>query len=286
MCKCGRAIPCFGYDGEKATCCKDCKEDNMINVKDRKCTNLECKTRASYGKVGDKVSRCAVHVEEGMITKPRRRCEYPECKEIAICGTSKPERCDTHRLPNDLDYVLKKCISCNLLEKLNDDMKCSNCNTENFHRVRLRKQRQVKFWIDSCEELRRYEYYDQIVDSKCGKERPDFMWDCVTHKVILEVDEYQHNDRQEECECTRMVNVTHSLGMPCIWIRYNPDDYKGMTGGIRDLTRKDILLRCLKRCMSIEMMPKTAEEFCRVVQLFFDGFKIGRQLEFVNVKVD
>jgi hypothetical protein len=38
--------------------------------------------------------------------------------------------------------------------------------------------------------------------------------------------------------------------------------------------------------MSSEMMPKTPIEFCRVVQLFFDGFKLGDPLEFVNIKVD
>lgn len=78
-----------------------------------------------------------------------------------------------------------------------------------------------------------------------------------------------------------MINVTSGVGVPCIWIRYNPDDYK-----VRDSTRKDVLLRCLRRCMSSDMMPKDGSEFCRVVQLFFDEFKLGQKLELVNIKID
>ncbi len=32
----------------------------------------------------------------------------------------------------------------------------------------------------------------------CGKERPDFWWDCGAHAVVLEVDENQHGGRPEE----------------------------------------------------------------------------------------
>lgn len=77
-----------------------------------------------------------------------------------------------------------------------------------------------------------------------GRERPDFVWDCKTHMVILEVDEYQHSSRNCECEQTRMANITSSFGMPCLWIRYNPDEYKGMKQ-LKEATRRDILEKML-----------------------------------------
>lgn len=46
--------------------------------------------------------------------------------------------------------------------------------------------------------------------------------------LILEVDE----NKLELCEFTRMVNLCQSLGLQTIFIRYNPDSYKGGTTAI------------------------------------------------------
>ena len=89
---------------------------------------------------------------------------------------------------------------------------------------------------------------------------------------ILEVDEDQHKDRPCECEQTRMANLTSSIGMPCVWIRFNPDAYKGQ-GKVTDAIRKDILIRTLKEYFGSP--PKSSNDFCRVVHLFFDGFQVG-----------
>jgi hypothetical protein len=44
--------------------------------------------------------------------------------------------------------------------------------------------------------------------------------------VILECDEHQHRDRACECEQTRMINISQSLGgLPVYFIRWNPDNY-------------------------------------------------------------
>lgn len=36
LCFCKKATPIFGYKGEKATHCKSCKSDTMIDVKNKK----------------------------------------------------------------------------------------------------------------------------------------------------------------------------------------------------------------------------------------------------------
>jgi hypothetical protein len=136
----------------------------------------------------------------------------------------------------------------------------------------------VKSWIDASATLKGYESYDRTIEQgACGKERPDFVWDASTHKVILEVDEYQHNDRPCECEQTRMVNVTQSFGMPCLWIRFNPDDYKGQKASLKERDRRDLLLRVIAQ--SLTESPESSIETLRVKHLFFDGFKVGSTIE-------
>jgi hypothetical protein len=145
--------------------------------------------------------------------------------------------------------------------------------------LRLRKQKQVKYFLDGqidSVNLPPYEYYDEITqDGKCGKERPDFVWDCGTHKVILEVDEYQHKDNPPECENTRMKNITQAFYMPCLWIRYNPDKYKGWRNHVREKTRLIYLWKTLEECF--KSIPETTEETLRVVYLFYDNFKISKK---------
>jgi very-short-patch-repair endonuclease len=53
-----------------------------------------------------------------------------------------------------------------------------------------------------------------------------FLYDCKTHYVVLEVDEEQHRGKTYECDQKRMWEIAQSLGMPSIFIRYNPDKYK------------------------------------------------------------
>ncbi|KAI9089581.1 hypothetical protein DFS34DRAFT_385310 [Phlyctochytrium arcticum] len=60
----------------------------------------------------------------------------------------------------------------------------------------------------------------------CGLERPDFWIDWHTHMLVVEVDEDQHWSSACECEQTRMVNISQSFGMPTVFLRWNPDDYR------------------------------------------------------------
>lgn len=47
----------------------------------------------------------------------------------------------------------------------------------------------------------------------------------------MEVDEHQHRERPRRCEEIRMVNIAEALGMPVRFIRYNPDEFKGVDPG-------------------------------------------------------
>jgi hypothetical protein len=107
--------------------------------------------------------------------------------------------------------------------------------------------------LDASDETADYEFSDRIFgvveNDICDRTRPDFLWDVGTHVVILEVDEDQHADRQEYCECARMRNITETLMRPTIFIRYNPDAFKqnGMNVVVHHHKRMEKLTKWIKQ---------------------------------------
>ena len=154
-------------------------------------------------------------------------CKSSNCKESAIYGKNfLPTYCETHKNDDDINFVERECISCNLIMILDDNNKCEYCNPESFKFIRLIKQNALMDYSNAND--LKGESTDKIVNGgSCGKERPDRVYDFGDKIVILECDEYQHKNRQCVCEQTRMVNLGQSYGgIPVYFIRWNPDDYK------------------------------------------------------------
>jgi len=242
-----------------------------------------------------------------MIPNPRRRCAVPDCKQVCTHGIHRPERCDAHKTDVDRDLVLHRCVVCNLPAVLDATKCCPGC-TKRGTRVRLYRQRQVKHALEAewrahhptaltsstsssssfssatpaqiqgtesnmCLPLA--DVYDRVAfpdGTSCGLERPDFTWNCGTHYVFLEVDERQHKDRLCECEQARMVNVTQGMGLPCLWVRFNPDEYTGPQSRWRERERLDYLVRYMRQLVCTPVPPAGPHETLRVVHLFFDDF--------------
>jgi hypothetical protein len=118
----------------------------------------------------------------------------------------------------------------------------------------------------------KYESCDRMVDQgECFKYRPDFLFDCGTHFVVLEVDENQHKDKAYACESFRVFNIFQSLGgMATRFIRYNPDGYKVEKHKKRDpnFTKRSDMLRIALRC-AIAEIPTCPE--LTVKYMFFDN---------------
>ena len=66
---------------------------------------------------------------------------------------------------------------------------------------------------------------------------PDFLIDNCTFFLIIECDENAHSSYPINCEKIRENNICYALGLPCIFIRYNPD-LKGI-----NLKTKEIVLK-------------------------------------------
>jgi hypothetical protein len=210
-----------------------------------------------------------------MIRNSFTKCMEPNCKDPAIYGIHRAVHCTLHVVAGESNLTGKVCTKCGLIDVVDAHGRCNDCDPQAFRRYRLAKQREVKAMLDNSEH-KNYVLYDRIIDGgECGKERPDWMWDCGTHQLILECDENNgHKTREEWCECTRMVNISQSAGMPVVFLRYNPDSFV-RNGKARNETmnkRRDILFRWIAH---LKKTPPV--HFLSVMQLFYDEYKEGNE---------
>jgi hypothetical protein len=214
----------FGNKDEKPLYCSKHKT-NLTTVSTSKiCEYEKCTSIASYGIRGKGITHCAKHKNKNAVRSPNKKCT--ECKDLAIYGQkNKPLHCEKHKKENELNLVEQPCKSCNLSMILDKDKLCEYCNPITFKTAKLAKQNALMAYLDA----RHLEgdSTDKIIDSSCGKERPDRVYDLKDKIIILECDENQHKERNCTCEQTRMVNIGQMYGgTPVYFIRWNPDKYK------------------------------------------------------------
>jgi hypothetical protein len=264
-------LSCFNLPGStKGLYCSSHKSSDMINIRNKTCQHEGCSTQPKFGLLGHPSSHCSTHKQKFHIKFPNSKCKEPTCKNSAIFGIINPERCETHQLDEDRSFITRKCKSCNLEDILDKDDLCDDCTPNKAKKIRERKELIVKRFLD--ENDLKYTAHDKPVDRKCGLERPDFRFDCGTHVVVLEVDENQHARYNEECECTRMINITQVIKMATIFIRYNPDSFKinKRKQNPTATTRHNVLKTWLNAAIN-----KTPEEITKlgltsIVKLYFD----------------
>ena len=149
-------------------------------------------------------------------------------------------------------------------------------------RRQLRRGVRDEFWF-------KYISYDKMVNNgECIKQRPDFLFDCTTHYVVLEVDENQHKQYVDDCEKVRMINISQALGMQTLFLRFNPDDYK--VAGNKKETSMNTRLKDLKENLEYHMfgmmdeLPKVG--FLSVKYLYYDDYvKQNQKIETI-LKMD
>jgi hypothetical protein len=266
--KCDKT-PCFNYKGKRAAFCAMHKKPNMINVRLKYCD--ECEQYATYGYPGKNLLKCPKHKLEGMIKTPSKKCAY--CNQFAVYGVgSTTKHCEEHKEPHEINIIEKPCKNCNLINILDCNSLCNYCNkTTNY----LYQQKTIQKLFD--DNNIKYVSTDKIIDNgACGKERPDFLFETPYHFVIVEVDEDQHKSRACECEQIRMVNIYNALGLPTIFIRYNPDKFKvnGQVKNITQLSRQKNLLKWVDYLIKLEP-EEIIEKYntVSVMYLYFDDYK-------------
>lgn len=274
--------PVFNLPGEKlGKWCKKHADPAAIDIKNKGCIHEGCGVQASYNIFGHIALYCKKHAPESAIYLPTPKCKGNGCARLATHGSKgskRPQHCEYHHdLTTEFDMVSIPCKSCNLLSIIDEEGLCYYCNPNNALKYIHAKELKVKEYLDDHDII--YDQHDKVIDGgKLGKERPDFLFKRKTHCVILEVDENQHGERPCECEQTRMVNISQSLGLPTVFIRYNPDNYVKFSK-VRKMpnenhnTRMEITVDIINKYLN-----KLPAAFLSVTQLFFDGWNGEHQL--------
>jgi hypothetical protein len=276
--KCQNTQPVFNKPGEtQGLYCYDCKEDDMIDVKNKKCS--KCTTRASYGFPLNSPMFCYSHREDGMILNPTKRCIVENCREKAEYGIRTHVHCFKHKEEKEISLVERECVRCKRIDVVNADQVCINFCLKSNEEFDIYKKRQ-KHKENRVLEILRKEIgeptrIDNIIPSECGKEtesRPDIVYDCKTHVVIIECDEFAHRGECKKGEDNRMKNVYYSFeGSNVVFVRYNPDNYKHINGKrAKDsqVVKEETLINWVKYLMKTE-----PQEILSVLYLFYDGYE-------------
>ena len=280
--------PSFNFVGESnGRFCKAHSEPNMVDVKNKRCEHPECKgTRASYGFCGQQVSSCAKHKTSQMFQRPTRPCT--DCKEQAEFGLNEPLHCLAHQQPNEISLISQACEGCHRVDILNKNRRCiSFCEPEaQYQQLKKHEKAQeimVLKYLDAeiSNELADESFFDfeddKTVQNECDiKTRPDRIYDCKTHFVIVEVDEKQHKGKRSSCargeagELARMNNIQVAAGMSCIFLQFNPDNFRvaGVLQKVNMCERLTLLVKWLKMCF--KMVPDADLQPVKYKKLYFD----------------
>ena len=244
--------PSFNIIGEaKALYCSGCAEPNMVDIKHPKCITCK-KSRPSYGIPGFAPTMCAKHKTANMIIKPHSKCKKFNCKNTAIYGIKHPIHCESHKNDNDINLIETRCEKCELLLVCINGLCINTCSDSDKITYEMKRRQKVKevrvLNILKCEFGEPHEY-NVRVSSICGRknsEEKEIGYDFGTHKLYIEVDENQHKSYCEVGEINRMKNIyMNDGGIPVIFLRYNPDNYK-INGKKQDTCQKKRELELVK----------------------------------------
>ena len=276
--------PVFDVPGGKGRLCSEHKREGMIDVKSKLCEEAGCTTHAGYGLPAKPANACAQHKKVGMIVNPRKTCAHAACNNTSTHEHNSKRFCEAHAPPDATNLALALCASCGLPDVLTRGL-CTSCDPATVARVIHEKELRVKAILDAAD--LKYLSHDRIIDGgACEKYRPDFVFDAGSHMVVLEVDENQHKSYACLCEQQRMVNVSQALGMPTLFIRYNPDGFNGPTGRparLSETARAKLLSDWVMWSLTPEYSPSTDSAFCQAVYLCYDGFSASGTAERVKL---
>ncbi len=270
----------FGFPGEKPLYCKTHSNEDHENVKIKKCDHDNCKRLANYNIPGVQGIKCSTHKTKEMISNPTKKCT--ECKtEPAIYGLySIQERCELHKIEGDINQIEQDCISCHISSILDFDKKCFYCSNSGQLKMQLKKQNEVVSFLRH-NNLNPDKIDKQLEDGSICKlqSRPDIIFDCSTHFIIVEVDEHQHKSYNKQCEINRMINITQVIGIKTIFIRYNPDKFKTNQKEPHQIGKFKILKEELEHYMT-----NPPDDLLTVKYLFFDNYKyVDQQLRVIEM---
>ena len=275
----------FGRTDGKPEYCMDHKRGNMRAVISGICTEPGCDTTSSFGLPDTRATHCKAHASVEMVYKAVYTCQHPGCTGRAFYGTPDMPRsmCHQNKTADMTNPDPKKCAApgCDLsIAPMYTH--CANHDLENKRYTRVRENQVASFLreVDLC-----WTTWDKqlLEGSQCStRARPDFLYECGSHAVVLEVDELQHARAGYLCEEKRMLDIYNSLGgIPTVFLRFNPDGYKIGTTHLN--TAMPERLAALEKCMR-KLLSKPPVCYISIVRMYYDHPE--RSVVFSQVEIE
>jgi len=282
---------CFGMPNDKsASRCSEHAADGMVDIVNKHCSENECNTRPNFGMPTDKsASRCIKHATNEMININCKHCSEKGCDtqpSYGMLNDKTASRCSKHATDGMIDIKSKRCTTCNA-NSINQKYKpnCARCHfylNPNDPRIRNYKTREQAFMIPLQKQFPDI-ILDKIISGGCSQRRPDGLFDCGSHSVIVEIDEDQHVGYNQLCDNYRTMQIFNDLGSrPVVFVRLNPDAYttnnkhiKGTFSTSRNGELKRNNVEFNRRMTSLRDTVTTAIEcvpdrLVTIIQLFFN----------------
>lgn len=297
---CNIINPIYGNKNESGIYCMAHKKDGMINVRNKTCEYENCDIRPSYANKGTSPQFCLKHKKDGMINVTEKTCSISNCSKqptFNYSNSNVPLFCLEHKKETMVNVTSKKCpgppglqgptgfcpigkignkkynyfcCECfarafpndprtHLINKKSDELLVRDFIHSNFPKLNF--VHDSPLWLDSCE---------------CNhKRRVDLRTLIENTLLVIEVDEYQHKDRDINDEDVRYNDLFMIHSGKWIFIRYNPHIYKDNTGKRcnpwkekRLTILKDEIIKHIER-----IKTEKNNELIEIHKLFFDGFK-------------
>ncbi len=225
--------PTYGIELKIATHCKLHASHNMFDVINKQCQYANCNKRPNFGFISGKPIYCKEHATDDMIDINHKQCQYANCNKRPNFGliSGKPTYCKEHASVDMIDVANRRCVFplCDTQYNRKYSPYCSRCYfylNPNDPKIRNYKTKEHAFMIPLSEQYPEM-ILDKVVQGGCSKRRPDGLLDCLTHSIIVEIDEGQHIGYDSLCNNRRNMELFTDLGnRPVIFIRLNPDSYK------------------------------------------------------------
>jgi hypothetical protein len=295
---CSKRANCNYFHETKALYCADHKLDNMQDIMSKRCKEYNCNKFPSFNFINNPGSiYCKDHKKNTMVDTTHKKCIFKNC-DLNPSFNYKNEKislyCKLHKLDNMIDIVHKRCKTelCDIQIRNKFKGYCLRCFIYNFPNDKLvrdygtREAKVSEFIKETYPDLNIT--YNKIINEGCSNHRPDIFIDCLTHSVIVEVDENQHKAQtyNPECELRRLNDIYTSLAdRPIIFIRINPDSYTNSKNKLikscfeytedRGLPKANKTLQTrLKKLKEVidENLTKVPSENINIIKLYYDGF--------------
>jgi hypothetical protein len=224
-----------------------------------------------------------------MFKNPNSKCKNETCKETSIYGKTEPSHCEEHSLEDEICLITSKCKGCCRTDELiNREGLCiAYCSPSKIYEklklwVKVKENNMIDYLNKNIKDEGEFKIQDDVaIDRNCNLYRPDRVYDLGTHAVIVECDEEQHKNYKycssyeslKHAELCRMHEIYNALGIPCIFLRWNPDSFKVNGKICHKYTleyRLELLVKWVKYCFL--MIPNTEYSPVKYKYLFYDDY--------------